>query len=62
MALLDVQRQDLPHEAAMDAKIEDMPPAGPHGRPELTNYDACPGCRMLPAQGEEDIESDPGGG
>ncbi len=62
MALLDVQKQDLPHEAAMDAKFEHMPPAGPHDRPELINYDACPGCGMLPAQGEEDIESDPGGG
>ncbi len=28
MALLDVQKQDLPHEAAMDAKFEHMPPAG----------------------------------
>jgi hypothetical protein len=62
MALLDVQKQDLPHGTAPRAKIENMPPAGPHDRPELTNYDACPGCGMLPAQVEQEIDSDPGGG
>ncbi len=42
---------------------ENLPPAGPHDRPELTNYDACPGCGMFPAQKPgRGFETDPGGG
>lgn len=39
-----------------------MPAAGPHARPELTNYDACPGSGVLPGQTEAEEESDPGAG
>ncbi|MGO8738233.1 hypothetical protein [Rhodoblastus sp.] len=47
----------------MGQRWENMPPAGPHDRPELTNYDACPGCGVLPAQKpSKGFESDPGGG
>ncbi len=43
--------------------LDSLPPAGPHDRPELTNYDACPGCGMFPAQKpSKGFESDPGGG
>ncbi|MCI4679372.1 hypothetical protein K9U39_14670 [Rhodoblastus acidophilus] len=45
-----------------DRSLDPMPPAGPHDRPELTNYDACPGAGMFPAQVGVGIESDPGGG
>lgn len=41
---------------------EKMPPAGPHARPELTNYDACPGAGALPSEQEMEAESDPGAG
>lgn len=39
-----------------------LPPAGPHDRPELTNYDACPGCGSFPSQIEAGAEIDPGAG
>ncbi|WP_294538593.1 hypothetical protein [uncultured Rhodoblastus sp.] len=38
-----------------------MPMAGPHARPELTNYDACPGSGVLPSE-PSGRESDPGAG
>lgn len=41
---------------------EKMPPAGPHARPELTNYDACPGAGALPSEREMGAEADPGAG
>jgi len=37
---------------------ERMPPAGPHARPELTNFDACPGAGALPSE-KELIAGDP---
>ncbi len=39
----------------------DMPPAGPHATPELTNEDATPGAGYLPKVTRED-EADPAGG
>ncbi len=39
-----------------------MPPAGPHARAELTNFDACPGCGALPCENEFENDSDPGAG
>ncbi len=41
---------------------DDMPPAGPHARPELTNPDATAGSGMLPAIGaDEDPNAQPSG-
>jgi hypothetical protein len=40
-----------------------FPPAGPHARPDLTNYDACPGAGCLPSEQETlGGASDPGAG
>jgi hypothetical protein len=39
-----------------------MPAAGPHARPELTNYEACPGAGALPSETAYGRESDPGAG
>ncbi len=39
-----------------------MPAAGPHARPELTNFDACPGAGALPSERELGGETDPGAG
>ena len=36
------------------ASDDDMPAAGPHAKPELTNPDATPGSGMFPAPGDED--------
>ncbi len=41
---------------------EKMPCAGPHARPELTNFDACPGAGALPSEQEMTGEADPGAG
>jgi hypothetical protein len=63
MTLLDVQKQGVCSEMAeADRPAEKMPPAGPHARPELTNYDACPGAGALPSEQEMGAESDPGAG
>jgi hypothetical protein len=65
MALLDIQNPNVLN-AAAGTPVDKMPPAGPHDRPELTNYDACPGAGALPSQremgGETGMESDPGAG
>jgi len=42
--------------------FEFIPAAGPHARPELTNYDACPGSGVLPSETINEKESDPGAG
>jgi hypothetical protein len=42
--------------------VETMPAAGPHARPELTNYEACPGAGALPSETTYGRESDPGAG
>jgi hypothetical protein len=39
-----------------------MPSAGPHARPELTNFEACPGAGALPSEQELGGDSDPGAG
>jgi hypothetical protein len=39
-----------------------MPPAGPHARADLTNWDACPGAGALSCENELDNQSDPGAG
>jgi hypothetical protein len=61
MTLLEIQTKISP-EKADSAQVERMPPAGPHARPELTNYDACPGAGALPSEQEMGGESDPGAG
>ena len=43
-------------------KLAKMPPAGPHARADLTNFDACPGAGALPSENELDYCSDPGAG
>jgi hypothetical protein len=43
--------------------LEDSrPPAGPHARAELTNFDATPGSGVLPPRKGRDKEVDPGAG
>ncbi|MDQ0457250.1 hypothetical protein [Rhizobium paknamense] len=39
---------------------EDMPPAGPHARPELTDKEKTPGTGALPEDSQEDVT--PGSG
>ncbi len=48
--------------AKTERPAEIMPAAGPHARPELTNYEACPGSGVLPAEKAYGRESDPGAG
>ncbi|MCK0196721.1 hypothetical protein MWN34_07315 [Ancylobacter sp. 6x-1] len=56
-------------QSGSDAKPEtppgrkpDVPPAGPHAQPHLTNPDATPGTGMLPPVGEdEDPNAQPSG-
>lgn len=48
--------------APTDKPVEKMPAAGPHARPELTNFDACPGAGALPSEKELGGEADPGAG
>ncbi|MGV1958567.1 hypothetical protein ACQZ5G_23350 [Agrobacterium sp. 22-214-1] len=38
----------------------DIPPAGPHAKPSLTDYDKTPGAGSLPDDGAKDVS--PGGG
>ncbi|MBB4199606.1 hypothetical protein CCR94_14905 [Rhodoblastus sphagnicola] len=47
---------------AEDKAKPKYPPAGPHARPELTNFDACPGAGALPDEMEFGFETDPGAG
>lgn len=61
MTLLEIRTKISPDKAD-PAPAEQMPPAGPHARPELTNYDACPGAGALPSEQEAGGESDPGAG
>jgi hypothetical protein len=46
-----------------DAQIDprEMPPAGPHSRPELTNPDLTPGSGMLPDPKSEEPHQQPSG-
>jgi hypothetical protein len=37
-------------------KLKDMPPAGPHARPELTDYDKTPGSGILPRPDEDNTQ------
>jgi hypothetical protein len=63
MALLEVpQQKPSPQSFDNGTPIDRMPPAGPHDRPELTNFDACPGAGALPPQSRVGAESDPGAG
>lgn len=65
MALLENSRREASAEPVlplMTATKDFLPPAGPHDRPELTNYDACPGCGSFPSQTEAGAEIDPGAG
>ena len=63
MALLDKVRLEDAADKNLSSNSRDfMPAAGPHDRPELTNYDACPGCGSFPSQTEAGAEIDPGAG
>jgi hypothetical protein len=53
--------QPAPEPSAPRPPLPDMPPAGPHAKPELTNEDATPGSGYLPQITPED-EADPAGG
>jgi hypothetical protein len=53
------KRVDTKKESALKPK---MPPAGPHARAELTNWDACPGAGALPCENELGNGTDPGAG
>ncbi len=37
-------------------KLKDMPSAGPHARPELTDYDKTPGSGILPRPDEDNTQ------
>ena len=52
------KRADIEVKSAEDK----IPPAGPHARADLTNFDACPGSGVLPSPAELGDESDPGAG
>jgi hypothetical protein len=63
MTQLGESRQPAPVPNVEPKKpVETMPAAGPHARPELTNYDACPGSGVLPSEKRYGRESDPGAG
>jgi hypothetical protein len=49
-------------EISEDRPRPDFPPAGPHARPDLINWDACPGAGALSDQMEFGFETDPGAG
>lgn len=56
-------RQPAPiRKVETDKAAQPMPVAGPHARPELTNYEACPGAGALPSETPFGRESDPGAG
>ena len=52
----------IPEKAKSARADEKIPPAGPHARIDLTNFDACPGSGVLPSPIELGRESDPGAG
>ena len=37
-------------------KLKDLPPAGPHARPDLTDYDKTPGSGILPRPDEDNTQ------
>ncbi len=45
----------------VDKEGADVPGAGPHARPDLTNADATPGTGMLPDIGSDDPNQQPSG-
>jgi hypothetical protein len=46
-------RDELPVRTDRSVETEyDLPVAGPHARPELTDYDKTPGCGMLPNEAD----------
>lgn len=61
MTLLESNIQTVADASEQKAKPA-FPPAGPHARPELTNFDACPGAGALPSEMEFGFETDPGAG
>lgn len=42
------------------SKASDIPPAGPHAKPSLTDHEKTPGAGSLPEAGAEDVS--PGAG
>jgi hypothetical protein len=61
MTQLEANIQSVTEKPEEKAKPK-FPPAGPHARPELTNFDACPGAGALPCENELDNHTDPGAG
>jgi hypothetical protein len=59
---VDLRRPSAPIGAAKDPQPSgDLPPAGPHADPALTNPDATPGTGALtPAGGHDDVDSTSG--
>lgn len=41
------------------ARDDKMPPAGPHAKPELTDYEKTPGSGMLPGPDQDDDTMQP---
>ena len=58
----DLRRPSAAPGAAKDGQFpHDLPPAGPHADPALTNPDATPGTGALtPAGGHDDVDSTSG--
>jgi hypothetical protein len=57
-----VRKVETGNPAETRKPAEAMPAAGPHARPELTNYEACPGAGALPSETPHGRDSDPGAG
>lgn len=49
-----------PNQSSKTRKGADLPPAGPHDDPSLTNPDATPGTGSLPSPDEQDSDSTSG--
>jgi hypothetical protein len=61
MTQLEPNIQTVTETPAPKAKPK-CPPAGPHARADLTNWDACPGAGALSSETEYGFETDPGAG
>ena len=57
----DLRRPSAPGAAKDGPPSDDLPPAGPHADPALTNPDATPGTGALtPPGGHDDVDSTSG--
>ncbi|MBO9654775.1 hypothetical protein QD336_13535 [Rhizobium sp. BR 250] len=54
-------KKNKPKKTGKEAsRPSEIPPAGPHAKPSLTDYDKTPGAGSLPDEGAKDVS--PGGG